>query len=190
MDLDRIRTGDEEALGALLRESWAPLVRYLASILGGADAAEDAAQEAFVRLWEQRERWTGGSARAVLFRIARNAAIDDLREAGTRRRHLRSQPRAPAPSDPPEQELELERRRLEKRFLDALERLPPARREVFELVRFRGLRHAEVAEVLGLSPQTVANHMGLALRDLREMLTDALPRRSRKEEERGRSNHG
>jgi RNA polymerase sigma-19 factor, ECF subfamily len=191
VELERIRRGDEQALAALLGEGWEPLVRYLVSLLGTVDAAEDAAQEAFVRLWERREGWGGGSARAVLFRIARNVAMDALRRDGTRRRYVRRQP-LPQPSlAAPEQELELERRQLEERFHRALKRLPPARREVFELVRFRGLRHAEVAEVLGLSPQTVANHMGLALRDLREMLADPPAVHPPKEDiERGRSTHG
>jgi RNA polymerase sigma-70 factor (ECF subfamily) len=53
--------------------------------------------------------------------------------------------------------------------------LPPKRREVFRLVREEGLSYKEVAEALGLSPQTVANHMSLALADLRATLRPYLP---------------
>jgi RNA polymerase sigma-70 factor (ECF subfamily) len=80
VELERIRSGDSEALGLLLRETWAPLVRYLLTFLDSVEAAEDAAQEAFVRLWEHRERWESGSGRAVVFRIGRNVALD-LRRA-------------------------------------------------------------------------------------------------------------
>ena len=40
------------------------------------------------------------------------------------------------------------------------------------MVRFWGFTYQEAAEALELSPQTVANHMSLALRDLRTMLAD------------------
>jgi RNA polymerase sigma-70 factor (ECF subfamily) len=75
------------------------------------------------------------------------------------------------------------------RLSAALEELPPRRREVFEMVRHDGLSYQEVSEVLGLSPQTVANHMGLALRDLRSALIDLLPGRTASEatKDEGRS---
>jgi RNA polymerase sigma-19 factor, ECF subfamily len=188
VDLERIRAGDDVALAALLEDAWAPLVRYLASILGGVDAAEDAAQEAFVRLWEHRERWLEGSARAVLFRIGRNAALDALRVAEVRAPPVRVADTSPAPG--PSQDVEQEGRELEARVRSAVASLPAARREVFELVRLRGLGYAEVATVLGLAPQTVANHMSLALRDLRSLLADILPASSRDAGSRSRSTDG
>jgi RNA polymerase sigma-70 factor (ECF subfamily) len=60
------------------------------------------------------------------------------------------------------------------RFREALRELPPRRREVFELVRFRGLSYSEVAVAMDLSPQTVANQMTLAHRDLRHLLGNYL----------------
>ena len=60
--LSGIRSGDVEALDLLVREAWAPLVRYLAALVGSEAGAQDAAQEALVRLWEHRERWESGSA--------------------------------------------------------------------------------------------------------------------------------
>ena len=50
MELERIRSGDSEALGLLLKETWASLVMYLLPFLDSVEAAKDAAQEAFVRL--------------------------------------------------------------------------------------------------------------------------------------------
>ena len=58
---------------------------------------------------------------------------------------------------------------------EAVAALPPKRQSVFRLVREEGLSYAEVAEVMHLSPQTVANHMSLAISDLRKALRHHLP---------------
>lgn len=171
MDLEQIRSGDSEALGRLLKETWAPLVLYLHSILDSVEAAEDAAQESYVRLWEHRDRWTSGSARPVIFRIGRNVALDLRRRAEVRRRWMRNHRRDTVPS-PPTPEDGYTANELHRQFREALESLPPRRREVFELIRLRGLSHRDVAQVLDISYQTVANHLRLAMQDLRRLLSD------------------
>jgi RNA polymerase sigma-70 factor (ECF subfamily) len=171
VELDRIRSGDSEALGRLLKETWDPLVTYLLTLLDSIEAAEDAAQEAFVRLWEHRDRWASGTARALVFRIGRNVALDQKRRAKVSRRFWLKHHSGPIPS-PPTPEEELTGTEFHRRFQDALASLPPRRREVFELIRFRGLSHGEVAEMLELSYQTVANHLRLAMKDLRHLLSE------------------
>lgn len=174
MDLTRIRAGDPEALRGLMEEVWTPLVAYLRQWGGEDEEAEDAAQEAFVRLWEHRERWSGSSARAVLFRIGRNRMLDRRRRSTVRRRHREEAARegGARPTTPVE---DLAARELRARVETAVAELPERRREIFRLVRQRGLRYAEVAEVLELSPQTVANQMSRALHELRRALSEHLP---------------
>jgi len=166
--LQRIRSGDAAALAAVLDRCWMPLVRYATSIVGEDGAAEDIAQECMVRLWERRETWVlEGSVRGLLFRMARNLALDELRRAGAAERAGRAAPEPPPARLPSE---EAEGAELRAALAAAVAALPPRRREVFLLVRHRGLSHQEVAQVLDLAPQTVANHLGLALADLRRAL--------------------
>ena len=174
MVLARIRSGEREAFEDLVEDTWDDLVEHLTWILGSRDAAEDAGQETFVRLWERREHWRDGSARALVFRIGRNLAFD------IRRREKRFNDWAATeadvvavgvdPDDPAEAS------ECEQRFRRALASLATGRREVIELVRLRGLTHREAAEALGISQQTVANRITLALADLRVLLADVLPR--------------
>lgn len=174
MLLTRIRAGDQEAFASLVEECWDDLVEHLTWVLGSPDAAQDAAQEAMIRIWEHRESWQDGSARALLFRIGRNAALDARRSQKVRLRWRSAREKEPPPTvEGPEEDARWSE--YELRVRRALEALTPRRREVVELVRMRGLSHQEAADLLGLSPQTVANRMTLALADLRTLLADLLP---------------
>jgi RNA polymerase sigma-70 factor (ECF subfamily) len=170
--LSSIRRGDSAALGNILERHWAPLVGYASSILDNRDAAEDVAQETFVRLWERREAWKpAGSVRALLFRVARNLSVDELRRRSARERTERTAPRQPLRLLPDE---EAENREIKDIIARAVASLPQRRREVFILVRYHGLSYRETAAVLDLSVQTVANHLTMALADLRNLLTPHL----------------
>ncbi len=172
-DADLLRdlaANDAAAMEALLERHWQPLVRYAFRLLGRWDAAEDVAQRAFVRLWANRARWSGGSASALLHRIARNDALDALRSP--RERAPRSEPAELV--EPRAADAELHLRRLAAAARDAIQALPARRREVFLLARESGLSYAQIAEVTGLARQSVANQMSLALRDLRMALAPFL----------------
>lgn len=164
-----LRRGDESVLAELLQEYWAPVVRFVRTILGDTDIAEDVAQETFVRLWTARERWRGEGALApLLYRIARNAALDE-RKGRRRIGPIDAEPHVAIPTyEHPDAALET--RDLERAIRRAVDALPPKRREIFLLARATDLTYAQIAEALGVSPQTVANQMSRALKDLREAL--------------------
>lgn len=174
--IDRIRGGDPAALQSLLQTYWAPLVRYARRMLPVPDDAQDMVQEAFVRLWARRARWkVEGSVRALLFTLTRHAVLDELRRRERRGRAAKAfqgPGSSPLPSD------DVATRELEAAAAAAVATLPPKRQEVFRLVREAGLSYAEVAEVMDISPQTVANQMSLALSDLRQALRHHLPERA------------
>lgn len=177
-----VRAGDQDAFACLLSRYWTPLLGFVVSLTGSEAGAEDVAQEVFIRIWAHREAWDNrGSPRAYLYRIARNLALNARRDRQTAHRRL-----APLPTmetsrngaarakgaDHPEHRLAV--RTLEADIRRAIDALPSRRREVFTLARFQGLSHREIAETLGIASQTVANHMRLALEELREALRSHL----------------
>jgi len=172
--MHRIQSGDHGALDEALSLYWIPLVRYASGFLGSSDAAEDAAQEVFVRLWRHRHEWSATeSLRAYLYRILRNHLLNERRaqrvRSRWRERVLRKRLRDPATP------VEIaEHGELSEAVRAALDALPPRRREVFTLARFHGLSYREIAETLDVSPQTVANQMSAALTTLRERLAPFL----------------
>ena len=182
--LSRIRAGQRKAFEALVNETWDDLAEYVSSILASREAAEDVCQDAFIRVWEFRDRWHDGSARALVFRIGRNLAFDLRRRERVRRTWV-AQQRPTEHCTVPTDEL-AESSYLELRFREALSALTPGRRQAVESVRLRGLTHQEAAEALGISRQTVANRMTLALADLRILLADVLPNCARARHVSGR----
>ena len=165
--MSAIRGGSQPALGRLMDRLWPELVRYAARQLGDVELARDIVQETFIQVWERRRAWTPrGSARAYLYRIARHLVIDEKRRRRVRWRWLarQRQQNSPRPATPAE---ELDAKLLAEALESAVAALPNRRREVFELVVLRGLSYAEVAAVMGISVQTVANQMSAALRSVR-----------------------
>src|SRR5438876_7071410 len=113
-----VQRGDPAGLDALIDRYWLALVAYAARLLGDWDAAEDAGQEAFVRLWERREQWTTeGSVRALLYQMVRNVALNQLKGDDTHSRLLELRPAHPAPRTPVE---ELSAAEVQRAFEDAV----------------------------------------------------------------------
>lgn len=159
----------QPTLDELLVRYWGPLVAYAQRMLGDAAAAEDVVQHAFVRLWEGRSVMPeGDGARALLYRVVRNLVINEWRRDRVQERWM-SEQWVDEPEVTPADEL-LEQQELRTAIEAAVEQLPPKRREIFVLSRFHELSNAEIATVLAISPQTVANQLVSALRTLRQLL--------------------
>ena len=168
--LERIRSGDTSALDYLLRRYWTPLVSYAARVLESWDSAQDVAQETFVRVWERRESWrVDGSVRGLLYRITRNLAFDELKRRARGDQWVDEQ-RHGSPRLAVTPEEEFQGHEFESALSSALNSLPARRREIFVLARLEGLSRSEIADVLGIAPQTVANLLTLALAHLRTAL--------------------
>lgn len=166
--MERLQAGDESALDDLLARYWKPLVKYAVGLLGDLDSSEDVVQESFVRLWKARESWSPtGTAQAFLYRVVRNLSLQENEKRGVRVRFAATGVAGNQPFTPAE---ELDRKRLRLALQGAIDSLSDRRREVVVLARFHGLSYKQIAEVMGVSAQTVANQMTSALRDLRKVL--------------------
>ena len=164
-----LRSDDPDTLRRLMESYWGPLVGFAHRILAGAGDAEDMVQTAFVRLWSgRRDLREAGSLRSLLYTIVRNACLDELRKRDRREKSQEGAIPPPSPRTPYE---EIQGAELQRLAAAAVARLPERRREVFRMAREEGLSYQEIAEIMDLSPQTVANHMSLAMADLRTALT-------------------
>jgi len=173
--MDRIAGGDPVAFDTLVRRFWPALVAYAARVVGSADAAEDIVQDALLRIWQGRTKWRGsGSLRAFLYGVTRNLAFNyqtSWHQARLRPLDLASLERAgQAAAEALDPADALVREDVRASLERALALLPPRRREVFLLAGVHDLSYKEVARIMGIAPQTVANQMVSALAELRTAL--------------------
>lgn len=177
--LHRVQASDAAALDALLQKYWYPLVAYASRLLSSEDGAQDVVQDVFIRLWERRALLAPMSAvRPLLYRITRNIALNELRSRRVRERWLQAS-EADEPRRVPTPMQTMIARELQVTVERAIEALPPRRREAFLLARFHDMSHRQIAGVMGVSVQTVANQVSGALADLREALEPYLDRSGR-----------
>jgi RNA polymerase sigma factor (sigma-70 family) len=159
-------------LEALYRDACDDVYAYVATLLHDAGAAEDVTAQAFERALRRRRSYDPrrGTARAWLFAIARNAALDELRRR-RRRAALAAEPADLAALEP-EDEADGALRRAAVRA--ALAALPARERELIALKFHAGLDNAELAGVLGVSVSNAGTLLHRAMTKLREAV-DARP---------------
>jgi RNA polymerase sigma factor (sigma-70 family) len=144
---------------------------YLISLLGDRSTAEDLTALAFERLYRSRSRLDPrrGTPRAWLFSIARNAALDELRQ---RRRRSSYGLKEDLVDDRVAAEA-LEGAERRAMVLDALAALSLREREIV-LLKFHGqLSNSELARALGISESNAGTRLHRALTRLREHCADA-----------------
>jgi RNA polymerase sigma-70 factor (ECF subfamily) len=157
--LDRPAGGDFDAV---FRQQYEGLFRFLFRQLGSRTEAEDVAQEAFLRLWRQPPGSVpAGQARAWLYRVALNVAVNlrrgEGRRSGREQAAGREEP-LPAPEDPAAAAQRALEREEVRRTLSAL----PERQARLLLLRHAGLSYQELAEVVGVAPASVGTLLARA----------------------------
>ncbi|NGO12666.1 sigma-70 family RNA polymerase sigma factor [Streptomyces sp. HC44] len=166
------RGGDPDAVERFVRALHRDVVRYVAHLSADPQAADDLAQDTFLRALGSLHRFEGrSSARAWLLSIARRAVIDSLRHAAAR----------PRLSDTLDWQMAVELAQPSElpgfdegiALLDLLEALPDDRREAFVLTQLLGLPYAEAAEVSDCPVGTVRSRVARARATLIDLLTEA-----------------
>jgi RNA polymerase sigma-70 factor (ECF subfamily) len=173
--LASLATGSESAIEMLFKTFYQPLCQYAYSFLRDKDEAEEVVQSAFVNIWDRREELTiQTSVKSYLYRAVRNACLNVIKHERVKKEHETHELAQGEPVHEGTSEGVM-MTELERRIAAAMKALPEQCRLVFQLSRFEELRYAEIAEQLNISVKTVENHMGKALRIMREQLKDYLP---------------
>ena len=165
---DPLSTLDERGFVELYTMHYPELLRYAESLLGDASKAQDAVQEAFLRLWKRKAAVDPGrSIRALLYKAVRNLVFNHRRDVQLHQSLLHTMKQ---PESTPDPEALAGTALIGEKIRVWIKELPSRRREAFELSRFHGLRYEEIASIMGVTTKTVENHILLALKYLRNKL--------------------
>ena len=169
----QLRAGDQHAFEALYRQYYKGLCAFAAQYIPLSEA-EEVVQDTMMWLWEHRESLDEQlSLKTLLFTIVKNKALNLVTHEEIRRRvHQEIVDKLREAFE--ESDLYLNHE-LFSLYRQALAKLPPEVRQAFEMNRHRHLTHKEIAQQLGVSPQTVNYRIGQALKLLRSELKDYLP---------------
>ncbi len=99
------------------------------------------------------------SPRALLFRVARNLCIDDARRRKVAQEWAGAHADVGMHQTAQSSEYVVAQQRVLARVVEAMEKLPPRRREVFLLFRAYGHTRAEIAQRLNITEMAVAKHL-------------------------------
>ena len=174
--VEQMAQGRQDALARLYDETSSMLNGLLLRILERPEDAEEVLLDVYMKAWKYAARYTDkrGSVQAWLMIMARNAAIDRIRQKRAQPKTLAFEPEStPEPestdASPEEQTAERERRR---RVQLVLNELPPEQREVVELAFYGGLTHAELAERLREPLGTIKSRIRMGLMRLRGLIEE------------------
>jgi RNA polymerase sigma-70 factor, ECF subfamily len=144
---------------SIFAELYPSLYRYLHRLTADADAAEDIAQEAFVRLLKQA--LPDDEVRPWLFTVAMNLVRDRARKTERRQRLLTTAPELVTRRPLPDEDMERAERIMVVR--DVLDELPERDRQLL-LMREEGFKYDEIAAVIGVAPASVGTLIARALK--------------------------
>lgn len=169
----RARRGDKAAYGKLVKIHQQRILRMVVGMTGDIDTAMDIAQDSFIRAYHALDRFEEGQPfYPWLSTIATNLTLN----------HLRRQKRQTSLDDEYRDRADTGHNPLEKmqmaendrRFMEAVQKLPEQYRTVFILRTFENLSYEDIAARLGISVGTVDSRLFRARRKLVEELQDLL----------------
>jgi RNA polymerase sigma-70 factor, ECF subfamily len=179
----KAQAGDRLAFEDLVRRYDRDVLRLALNLVHRPEDARDVYQESFLRVYRNLHRFRFEcSFYTWLYRIVTNVSLDHLRRRTSHREEQAPVPeeaesgtrdffdRQPEPNAAANPEKRLLGQELGKHIQEAMKRLSPRERMVFEMKHYQGLRLRAIGDLLGTSEETAKNSLFRATRKLRESL--------------------
>src|SRR5437016_3245638 len=178
----RVRAGDESAFSYLVEKYRRPMMNFMYRMVHNSAAAEDLAQEVFLRVYRSRESYEASAKFTTwLYRIATNLAVNHARDS----RHERPENMASldeadeetgttmdvADTSPNVEEKLVKQERL-KAIRQKVENLPERQRQAVLMHKYQQMDYKQIGEVLNLSESATKSLLFRAYETLREQLKE------------------
>lgn len=173
--LIRLKDGDMMAFDQVYERYSHKLFSFVFKILKNEAEADDIVQEVFVKIWESREKLGDYKLlNSYIFTIAYNNSIDLIRKRINNNKYLEHLKNSSVILVTPSVISEVEFNELNSQVEKLIADLPERQKQVYLLHREQGLTYPEIAERLGISKNTVENHMVKALKFLRQNIDNSV----------------
>jgi RNA polymerase sigma-70 factor (ECF subfamily) len=158
---------EEQIFSSVFKTNSKTIFNYIYYKFGNEEKANDAVQEAFVKLWENCAKVTPEKAKSYLYTVANNLYLNVLKAEKVRLKYADLHSNSISNESP---EYVLEEKQFKQKLDNALNSLPENQRTTFLLNRIDGKKYAEIAEMEGVSVKAIEKRMHLALKSLREKI--------------------
>ncbi len=173
--LIRLKNGDMMAFDQIYDHYSHKLFSFIFKILKDEAEAEDIVQEVFLKIWESRYKLDDSKfLNSYVFTIAYNNSIDLIRKRINNSKYLEHLKYSSIFQISTTTISDVEFNDLNEKVNKLIADLPERQNQVYLLHRERGLTYPEIAKQLGISKNTVENHMGKALKYLHQNLDNSL----------------
>lgn len=143
--------------------------RYCITMIRDNQEAEDIVQSVFLDVWKDREKLEiHTSIQAFLYKGVYFKCMNKIKAGKVENKYLQTKLNYTESNDPAIYE------EVSTLIDETLNGLPEQCRKIFMMSRFDGMRYNEIAHALNLSPKTIENQMGKALKTMRAALSEHL----------------
>jgi len=166
---EQMQEGDTKALDLFFKKYYKKLCRFGVLFESNSHIIEEKVDDVFITLWSNRSQlnkiknpksYIYAILKNDLLRVKNNYQIRPLQNED----HLNSHSLYPSIE---EEIIANEQKEINKNVIkNVLESIPKRTRQIFEMSRIDGFKYKEISELLDISPKTVENHIGLALRHI------------------------
>lgn len=166
--IEKLKSGDSDAFREIYT-AYAPFVFDIAvKVLKDKVIAEEIVQDTFVKLWQYRTQLDESKdIKPLLYVSAKRLCLNQIRKFKIANIFLDQLSINPSN----EVEENYNRSELEKLLQQPLASMSSQQRRAFELSRNEGFTYQQIADKMGISPNTVRNHIAQALHHIRKFLS-------------------
>jgi len=167
--IQAIKSVDSATFEQLFRDHYDALYRYCQTMVKDQNDTEDIVQSVFMDLWQDRSKLViHTSIKAYLYKSVYFKCMNKIKhdKVASKYSFTVSNTENTTITDT------LIMQEIANKITETIESLPEQCRKIFSLSRLDGLRYNEIAEKLNLSPKTIENQMGKALKTMRVALSE------------------
>ena len=170
--LKSLASGDQQVFAKLFRLYYLKVRAFAYGFVKDFDEAEDLAQSVFIKIWDKHEIFSCvKNFDAYLYTLTKYLVLNYIKSKDLGSIVHDEYPEICDMDTPYEELLASDLKLLIDMVVDSMS---PQRKMVYVLSRVRGLSNDEIAEKLGIHKKTVENHLNLALKELRDVISTSI----------------